>query len=32
MQPCTKICYSTVYHLINMFRATHQSSSGAQKL
>jgi hypothetical protein len=32
MQPCTRIYYSNVYQLLNMFRATHRSSSGAQKL
>jgi hypothetical protein len=32
MQPCTRIYYSNVYKLLNMFRATHRSSSGAQKL
>jgi hypothetical protein len=32
MQPCTRIYYSSVYQLLNMFRATHRSSSGAQKL
>jgi len=32
MQPCTRIYYSKVYQLLNMFRATHRSSSGAQKL
>jgi hypothetical protein len=30
MQPCTRIYYSNVYQLLNMFRATHLSSSGAQ--
>jgi len=32
MQPCTRIYYSNVYWMLNMFRATHRSSSGAQKL
>jgi len=32
MQPCTRIYYSNVYQLLNMFRATQRSSSGAQKL
>ena len=32
MQPCTSIYYSNVYQLLNMFRTTHRSSSGAQKL
>ena len=30
MQPCTRIYYSSVYQLLNMFSATHRSSSGAQ--
>jgi len=30
MQSCTRIYYSIVYQLLNMFRVTHQSSSGAQ--
>jgi len=32
MQLCTRIYYSNVYQLLNRFRATHRSSSGAQKL
>jgi len=30
MQPCTRIYYSNVYQLLNMFQVTHRSSSGAQ--
>jgi hypothetical protein len=30
MQPRIRIYYSIVYLLLNMFRATHLSSSGAQ--
>ena len=30
MHHCTRICYSSVYQLFSMFRATHRSSSGAQ--
>ena len=30
MQRCTRIYYSNVYQLINMFRATHRSLPGAQ--
>jgi len=29
MQPCNRIYYSTVHWRLNMFRATHRSSSGA---
>jgi len=32
MRPCSRIYYSSVTILPNMFRATHRSSSGAQKL
>jgi len=32
MGPCIRIYYSDVSSLLNMFRATHRSSSGAQKL
>jgi len=32
MRPCSRIYYSNVSELFNMFRATHRSSSGAQKL
>jgi hypothetical protein len=32
MRPCSRIYYSNVSKLFNMFRATHRSSSGAQKL
>jgi len=32
MQPCSRIYYSSVSLLLNMFRATHRPSSGAQKL
>jgi hypothetical protein len=32
MQPCTRIYYSSVCQLLNMFWVTHRSSSGAQKL
>jgi hypothetical protein len=31
MRPCSRIYYSNVFQLLNMFRATHRSSSGAQK-
>ena len=29
MQPCNRICYSTVHWRLNMFRAAYRSSSGA---
>jgi MOSC domain-containing protein YiiM len=32
MQPCSRIYYSNVSQLLNTFRATQRSSSGAQKL
>ena len=32
MRPCSIIYYFNVSYLLNMFRATHHSSSGAQKL
>ena len=32
MRPCSRIYYSSVSWLLNMFRATHRPSSGAQKL
>ena len=32
MQPCSRIYYSNVSQLLNMFRATLLPSSGAQKL
>jgi hypothetical protein len=32
MQPCSRIYYSSISYLLNMFRATHRPSSGAQKL
>jgi hypothetical protein len=32
MQPCSRIYYSNVSYLLNMFRATHRSSSEAEKL
>jgi len=32
MQPCSRIYDSSVSKLLNMFQATHRSSSGAQKL
>jgi hypothetical protein len=30
MQPCIRIYYSNIYQLLNMFRATRRSLSGAQ--
>ena len=30
MRPCSRIYYSNVSYLLNMFRATHRSSSGVQ--
>ena len=30
IKPCTRIYYSSVYQLLNMFRATHRSSSGSK--
>jgi hypothetical protein len=32
MQTCSRIYYSDVFQLLNLFRATHRLSSGAQKL
>jgi hypothetical protein len=32
IRPCSRIYYSNVSYLLNMFRVTHRSSSGAQKL
>jgi len=32
MRPCSRIFYSSVSQLLNMFQATHRPSSGAQKL
>jgi len=32
MQPCSRIYYSNVSYLLNMFRATHRPLSGVQKL
>jgi hypothetical protein len=32
MRPCSRIYYSSVSYLLDMFRATHLTSSGAQKL
>ena len=31
MQPCSRIYYSSVSKLLNMFRTTHRPSSGAQE-
>jgi len=32
MQPCSRIYYSNVSYMLNMFRTTHRPKSGAQKL
>jgi hypothetical protein len=32
MRPCTRIYYSNISWLLNMFRAKHRSSSGTQEL